>query len=164
MSDLSYGLEEEAALIGWYVGVWHDLGYENPPAPGCKAIPPLGERSPAAIEGAHAAIREIGILCGRLGRLREQLEGELLADEAARQQKRSETARCAACGNPVVPGPKTLYDVAVKRGDGSDEVVASAVPIREVQALRRKHPGAGVAVHMLAEGSEVHFSAPGGER
>lgn len=80
--DLSLGIEEHAALISWYVGVWHDLGYENPPAPGCKPIPPLGERSPAATEGAHPAIDEIGKLRGQLG---EQLAGELRQDETARR-------------------------------------------------------------------------------
>jgi hypothetical protein len=29
--DLSHGIEEQASLIQWFVGVWHDLGYQDPP-------------------------------------------------------------------------------------------------------------------------------------
>ena len=70
----------------------------------------------------------------------------------------SEQQVCAACGNPVVPGPRTTYDVAIKHSDGQAEIIASAVLIREVQALRAEYPGAGVAVHMLAAGAQVHFA------
>jgi hypothetical protein len=82
--DLSYGLEELAGLISYRVGGWHDFGYETPPAPGCKTIPPLGERSPEAIKSAHAAIKEIDELTAQLHALRQQLAGELRADEDAR--------------------------------------------------------------------------------
>jgi hypothetical protein len=68
-----------------------------------------------------------------------------------------EQQTCPACGNPVVAGPRTLYDVGLDRGTGSAEVIASAVPIEEVRELRRAHPGAGVAVHFVAEGAAVHF-------
>jgi hypothetical protein len=81
--DLSHGLEEMASLISWYVGVWHDLGYENPPAPDCKPIPPLGERSAEAIKGAHDAVKEIDKLTRQLYRLRIQLQNELRQNEDA---------------------------------------------------------------------------------
>jgi hypothetical protein len=83
--DLSIGLEEQARLIFWYVGVWHDLGYETPPGPGdYHLIPPLGERPAKAIQGGHQAIEEIDKLTRHLYRLREQLVGELRRDEDIR--------------------------------------------------------------------------------
>ena len=85
--DLSYGLEEQAGLISYFVGAWHDFGYENPPAPTCKAIPPLGERSAAAIKGGHRAIAEIDELMKQLHALRNQLVGELRQDEDIRSQR-----------------------------------------------------------------------------
>jgi hypothetical protein len=83
--DLSIGLKEQADLITWYVGVWHDLGYEVPPAPDCKTIPPLGERSAQAIKGGHDAIAAIDELTRQLNALRAQLVGELLQDSEARR-------------------------------------------------------------------------------
>jgi hypothetical protein len=82
--DLSHGLEEQAALITWRVGAWHDLGYENPPTPECKPIPPLGERSAAAIKAGHKAIKAIDELVRQLYALRSQLVGELRQDEDVR--------------------------------------------------------------------------------
>jgi hypothetical protein len=79
--DLSLGLEELARLINWHVGVWHDLGYENPPTPECKPIPPLGERSAEAIKGAHAAIDDIDTLTLQLSALRQHLVSELRQNE-----------------------------------------------------------------------------------
>ena len=87
MSDLSDGIEELAGLIYWHVGVWHDLGYETPPMPECKPIPPLGERSADAIRGAHAAIEEIDQLTMQLHSLRAQLAGELRQDEDTRMAR-----------------------------------------------------------------------------
>lgn len=78
--DLSHGLEDMAGLIGWYVGVWHELGYENPPTPECKAIPPLGERSAKAVKGGRDAIQAIDKLIIRLHALRAQLGVELRTD------------------------------------------------------------------------------------
>ena len=83
-ADLSLGLVEQASLIFWYVGAWHDLGYEKPPAPECKAIPPLGERSAVAIKGAHDAVDSIDQLARQLSSLRQQLVSELRADQDAR--------------------------------------------------------------------------------
>ena len=81
-ADLSHGLEEQASLIQWFVGVWHDLGYPEPlPFPTAHPIPPLGERDARAIKGAHEAIEEIDKLTRQLYRLREQLVGELRQNE-----------------------------------------------------------------------------------
>lgn len=79
--DLAGGIEEQAGLIQWFVGVWHDLGYRNPPTPECKAIPPLGSRSAEAIKGGHEAIEEIDKLTRQLYALRSQLIGELRLNE-----------------------------------------------------------------------------------
>jgi len=81
--DLSHGLVEQAELINHFVGQWHDFGYENPPTPECKAIPPLGERSAAAIKGAHRAVEEIDHLIRQLHELRQQLVSELRQNEDA---------------------------------------------------------------------------------
>jgi hypothetical protein len=86
-SDLSHGIEELAGLINWYVGVWHDLGYEDPPTPDCKPIPPLGERSAEAIKGGHDAIESIDQLTQQLYALRQQLVGELRTDEDVRGRR-----------------------------------------------------------------------------
>lgn len=63
MADFRYadtdGLEELAGLIHFRVGAWHDFGYEDPPAPDCATIPPLGERSAAAVNAGYEA-REDG--------------------------------------------------------------------------------------------------------
>jgi hypothetical protein len=82
--DLSLGIEGQAGLISFLVGAWHDFGYEVPPTPECKPVPPLGERSAAAIKAGHEAIEEIDKLTRRLYRLREQLVGELRQDEDLR--------------------------------------------------------------------------------
>jgi hypothetical protein len=85
--DLSIGLEEMAGLISWRVGVWHDLGYADPPAPHCKPIPPLGERSVEAIKGGHGAVEAIDELTGQLHVLRAQLVGEMRRDEDIRMTR-----------------------------------------------------------------------------
>ena len=83
--DLSAGLAEQAQLIQWHVGVWHDLGHAEPlPSPECTPIPPLGRRSAAAIEGGHEAIKDIDAMLRQLHALREQLVGELRQDEDIR--------------------------------------------------------------------------------
>ncbi len=82
--DFSRGLEDLAGLINFQVGAWHDFGYEVPPAPECKPIPPLGERSAEAITAGHEAIEAIDELSRQLYRLREQLISELRQDEDLR--------------------------------------------------------------------------------
>jgi hypothetical protein len=86
-TDFSHGLEELAGLINFRVGAWHDFGYEVPPAPECKPVPPLGERSAEAIKAGHEAIKSIDELTRQLYRLREQLTGELRQDEDVRADR-----------------------------------------------------------------------------
>lgn len=82
--DYSRGLAELAGLINFQVGAWRDFGYEAPPMPDCKAIPPLGERSADAIKAGHEAVEAIDELTRQLWRLREQLVGELREDSDIR--------------------------------------------------------------------------------
>lgn len=82
--DHSRGLAELAGLVNFLVGAWHDFGYETPPAPDCKPVPPLGERSAAAIEAGHEAVQAIDDLTRQLHALREQLTGELRQDSDIR--------------------------------------------------------------------------------
>ena len=98
-ADLSLGLEEKAGYISWLVGSWHDLGYENPPTPECKPIPPLGERSAEAIKGGHRAVEEIDVLTRQLVALRQQLVGELRKNEDILM------ARLEAKYGPIPDGP-----------------------------------------------------------
>jgi hypothetical protein len=84
VDDFSHGIEELAGLIRFRVGAWHDFGYEVPPAPECKPIPPLGERSAQAIKAGHEAIDAIDELTRQLYALRSQLVGELRQDEDVR--------------------------------------------------------------------------------
>jgi hypothetical protein len=87
VSGLSYGLEELAGLISFRVGTWHDFGYEVPPAPECKTIPPLGERSAEAIKAGRGAIEAIDELTRQLCSLRSQLEDELRQDGNVRAMR-----------------------------------------------------------------------------
>lgn len=83
-ADLSSGLGELADLINFQVSAWQDFGYEVPPMPDCKPVPPLGERSAAAITAGHEAVKAVDKLTRQLYRLREQLVGELRQDEDLR--------------------------------------------------------------------------------
>lgn len=80
VSDLAAGLEEQAGYINFLAGAWQDFGYENPPAPGCKPVPPLGERSAEAVKSGYQALGEIDELVRRLYALRGQLVNELRQD------------------------------------------------------------------------------------
>lgn len=82
--DYSHGLEELAGLINFRVGAWHDFGYDQPPSPDSAPIPPLGERSAAAIKAGHEAIEAIDELTRQLHALRAQLVGELREDSDIR--------------------------------------------------------------------------------
>ena len=77
-------LEELAGLIYWHIGAWRDLGYENPPTPECKAIPPLGQRSASAIKAGHDAVGDIDRLTARLRQVLARLVSELRQDEDIR--------------------------------------------------------------------------------
>jgi hypothetical protein len=100
--DLSEGLGDLAEGIGGLVGAWHDFGYETPPAPHCKPIPPLGERSAEAIRAGHAAVKGIDQLIRQLHALRAQLVGELRQDEDARMARLD--AKYGSLPRDVVPG------------------------------------------------------------
>jgi hypothetical protein len=78
------GIEDAAGLLALRIAEWHDFGYATPPAPDCKLIPPLGERSAEAIRAGHGAIGAIDELIRDLYSLRGQLVSELRADEDAR--------------------------------------------------------------------------------
>jgi hypothetical protein len=78
------GIEETAGLLNFRIAAWHDFGYTTPPTPDCKTIPPLGERSAEAVKAGHGAIEVIDEIVRDLYRLREQLVGELRADEDIR--------------------------------------------------------------------------------
>lgn len=105
--DLSHGLEDMAGLISYRVGAWHDFGYEVPPAPHCKPIPPLGERSPEAIRAGHAAVKDIDELTRQLHALRQQLVGELRANQDAVMAATGELlARCRAQSPTPRPTPE----------------------------------------------------------
>lgn len=85
--DLSVGLEGLAANISFKVGAWNSFGYETPSAPGCKTIPPLGERTEDAITAGHAAIHAIDRLSYQLHVLRGQLVSELRQDDDIRNER-----------------------------------------------------------------------------
>lgn len=81
------GLAELAALIHFRVGQWQDFGYEAPPAPESKAIPPLGERSAGAIKAGHEAIEDIDRLIRQLHDVRALLVSQLRRDEDIRMAR-----------------------------------------------------------------------------
>jgi hypothetical protein len=96
------GIEETAGLLNLRIAERHDFGYATPPAPACKTIPPLGERSAEAIKAGHGAIEVIDEIVRDLHRLREQLVGELRADQDARAG--AVTRQEAEAGSTAVPG------------------------------------------------------------
>jgi hypothetical protein len=81
------GVAEPADALNWYIGVWNELGYANPPTPECKAIPPLGERSAEAIKGAHEAVRVIDEIIRDLHAVRNQLIDEVRTNEDLLNQR-----------------------------------------------------------------------------
>jgi hypothetical protein len=82
--DIAAGIAELAGLINAHIASWHDFGYETPPAPECKAIPPLGERSAEAIRAGHLATKAIDEMTRKLHALRGQLVSGLRQDEDIR--------------------------------------------------------------------------------
>jgi hypothetical protein len=135
--DLSIGLAEQAQLIQWHVGVWHDLGYCEPlPSPDCHPIPPLGERPASAIKGGHDAIRDIDELIRQLHALREQLVSELRQDEdirAARVDAMLAVAKEPDCRADTRVWPDDWS--AARAPEGGDKAGAQPVP-----ALPRLRP------------------------
>ena len=94
------GISEQADLLNFRIGAWHDFGYATPPASHCKPIPPLGERSADAIEAGHGAIEVIDQITCELGKLRDQLIRELRTNEdvlGRRVDAQLAETRCAKC-------------------------------------------------------------------
>ena len=150
MADLSHGLTELVDLINFQVGAWHDFGYEVPPSPDCKRVPPLGERSAAAIKAGHEAIEQIDKLTRQLYRLREQLVGELRQDEDLRAervdamlaQRRTEPQpeparwRCGYCEAEFLPSgePVTCPVCGPLHGPGAPYAQPAPVPPEDTEA------------------------------
>lgn len=120
MTDyLEARITELAAVINFYVGAWHEFGYENPPSPECKAIPPLGQRSADAAQAGHQAVKEIDALIATVHRLRTQLVSELRKDEDLHNKHIDKMlvqprpgsglfdpqATCRKCGAPIRKAP-----------------------------------------------------------
>jgi hypothetical protein len=78
------GIDDAAGLLNLRIAEWHDFGYADPPAPHCKTIPPLGERSAEAIKAGHGAIEVIDEIVRELHSLRDRLITELRTDEDIR--------------------------------------------------------------------------------
>lgn len=87
------GLVELVELVQWHVTAWQDHGYADPPAPECKTIPPLGERSASAIAAGHNAVRDIDRLARRLHEVRAALVAQLRRDEDIRMARLEGDAR-----------------------------------------------------------------------
>jgi hypothetical protein len=106
------GLSELAGLIHFRVGAWEDLGYRSPPAPDCKTVPPLGERSASAIENGREAVRDIDQLIGRLQAARAELVSQLQQDEGLRMARLPGTEEAARWDAP--PSAQDAYRDALE--------------------------------------------------
>lgn len=80
-------IEGLAGEINVLIGAWEEFGYADPPLPGCAPVPPLGQRSAAAITAGHEAIDGIDKLTRRLYEIRNQLVGELRKDSDIRGRR-----------------------------------------------------------------------------
>jgi hypothetical protein len=121
------GVEDAAGLLALRVAEWHDFGYAAPPAPHCKPIPPLGERSAEAIKAGHGAIEVIDEIIRDLYRLRDQLVTELRTNEDMRGRRPvSALAGTFKCCDAPIPWPARGRDEAcpqcgtVWEHDGAD--------------------------------------------
>lgn len=115
------GIEDQARLLYFRVGVWNDNGYPEPlPFEGAHPIPPLGERSADDIKAGHGAIEVIDEIVRDLYRLREQLVTELRTDAEVRG-RRIDTmlAETRACSCPESDGA-----IRHQRSSCTDPVVA----------------------------------------
>ncbi len=135
-ADLSHGLEELAGLIHFRVGAWHDFGYETPPAPNCKAIPPLGERTAQAIKAAHTAMEEIDELIKRLHMLRARLVAELRQDSDIRGQRTDRMLADFRARQPpdISPDPAAPDDM-----QETAQLLDRLAPLAEVADLLKRH-------------------------
>ena len=151
--DFSHVIEELAGLINFHVGAWHDFGYEQPPTPDCKPVPPLGERSAAAIKAGHEAVEAIDELTRQLYRLREQLVGELRQDEdlraarvdamlaRRREEPQPEPVRwqCAYCETEFLPSGEPVVCPVCGPLHGPGARDAQPVPVPWVMADDKSH-------------------------
>lgn len=151
--DFSHGIEELAGLINFRVGAWHDFGYEVPPAPECKPVPPLGERSPGAVTAGREAIEAIDELTRQLAALRSQLVGELRQDEDVRAarvdamlaQRREEPQpepvhwQCAYCETEFLPSCEPAVCPVCGPLHGPGARGAQPVPVPWVMADDKSH-------------------------
>lgn len=80
-------IEGLAGEINGLIAQWEDYGYADPPMPGCRPVPPLGQRSAMSIRAGHKAIDQIDALTRRLHQVREQLAGELRQDSDIRAKR-----------------------------------------------------------------------------
>lgn len=152
-ADFSHGIGEAAEHIYFLVGAWHDFGYETPPAPECKPVPPLGERSAGAIKAGHEAIKSIDELTRQLYRLREQLVGELRQDEDVRAarvdamlaQRRKEPQpepvhwHCPYCETEFLPSGEPAVCPVCGPLHGPGALDAQPVPVPWVMADDKSH-------------------------
>jgi hypothetical protein len=130
------GIEEAAGLLNFRIGAWHDFGYVTPPTPDCQGIPPLGERSAEAIKAGHGAIKVIDEIVRDLYGLREQLVGELRADEDIRAVRvdamlaegRARREAEAASAGPRCGSPATCSEFGHEHPHIDDAVQASGLP------------------------------------
>ena len=134
--DFSRGLEDQAGLISFQVAAWRDLGYETPPTPDCKPIPPLGERSAAAIKAGHAAIDAIDELTRQLYALRGQLLGELRQDSDIRAAR----VDAMLAGSTLLAGLRDRMGVGEPVDRPGDEFGPVEEP-DEVRAACESHGG-----------------------
>ena len=103
------GIVEAAELLNVRIGEWHDFGYLNPPAPGCKSIPPLGERSAEAIKGGHCAVEVIDEIIAELHSVRDQLVTEMRTDEDIRAARVDAMLAGDRTGRAAQARPEWLY-------------------------------------------------------
>jgi hypothetical protein len=152
-TDFSHDIGEVAEHIYFLVGAWRDFGYETPPTPECKPVPPLGERSAQAIKAGHEAVGAIDDLTRQLYVLREQLVGELRQDEDVRAdrvdamlaQRRKEPQPepvhwlCAYCETEFLPSGEPVVCPVCGPLHGPGARGAQPVPVPWVMADDKSH-------------------------
>jgi hypothetical protein len=143
-ADLAAGLEEQGGVINGLVGAWHDFGYEEPPTPDCKTIPPLGERSAQAIRSGHKAIGEIDDLIRKLHRLREQLVGELRQDSDIRGRRVDAMIAESTAVREDMIGAGVPAEVAGKLADRGFKPLGAVIEVTGAQRAR------AISVHVAA--------------
>src|SRR6185437_2440274 len=85
--DIITGFVDKIETIVFHVGAWEDFGYDRPPTPESKTIPPLGQRSAHAVKASQSAIKEIDELIAELHQLRARLVSERRQDQDIRMAR-----------------------------------------------------------------------------